>query len=108
MSHSDLLRVEPAQERSTSRVASILTAAEQHYDEVGRDLFTTGGVAKLAGCSVGTVYRYFSDRVVLMDAIRPERDHESDKLDAIREVHEQDKSLLQKWKTVRRIVGERS
>lgn len=105
MSHSNLLRTAPSQKRSNTRVEAILEAARVHYEEAGRDNFTTGGVAALAGCSVGTVYRYFSDRVVLMDAIMPGRDSDALALQAIREVNDLDRSLLHKWKTVQRIVG---
>jgi hypothetical protein len=68
------LRNVPAQPRSSSRLQSILSAAEEVYAEVGRDKFTTGAVAERVGCSIGTIYRYFKDRIALLDALDPDRD----------------------------------
>jgi AcrR family transcriptional regulator len=42
--------------------------------EIGRDRFTTGQVAKLAGVSIGTVYRYFPSRISMLDYVWPDRD----------------------------------
>ena len=82
--NEDVLRKKPAQSRSSDRVKDILSAARTHYTEVGRDRFNTTAVAQLAGCSVGTLYRYFVDRVALMDAFVPHRDSHEHKL---REIH---------------------
>lgn len=82
--NEDVLRKKPAQPRSSDRVKDILSAARTHYTEVGRDRFNTTAVAQLAGCSVGTLYRYFKDRVALMDAFAPDRDIHQHKL---REIH---------------------
>lgn len=65
------MRVSPSQSRANARVDSILKAAKEHLAEVGRDRFSLGPVQKKAGCSVGTIYRYFEDRVALLNAIDP-------------------------------------
>lgn len=40
---------------------------------IGRDRFTTAQVAELAGVSIGSVYRYFTDRTAMLEYIWPER-----------------------------------
>lgn len=59
-----------------TRLTSIRTAAVKLYNDpkIGRDRMTTADVAKSAKCSIGTVYRYFTDRVALLDDIAPDRD----------------------------------
>jgi AcrR family transcriptional regulator len=71
------LRHQPVQFRSETRLNQIKAAATILYNtpEVGRDRLTTAHVATLAGCSIATVYRYFQDRVALLDAIAPDRDN---------------------------------
>lgn len=64
------LRVEPAQERSLARIDALLDAAAAVVDEVGFDRLTTAQVAELSGASIGTVYRYFPDRIALLSALR--------------------------------------
>jgi len=64
------LRVEPAQERSLARIDTLLDAAAAVVDEVGFDRLTTAQVAELSGASIGTVYRYFPDRIALLSALR--------------------------------------
>jgi AcrR family transcriptional regulator len=68
------LRNEPAQSRSVVRVAQIESAARVVLYEDGRDAFTTARVAEVAMCSIGSIYRYFPDRVALLDRIWPDRD----------------------------------
>lgn len=63
------LRVEPAQERSLARIDALLDAAAAVVDEVGFDRLTTAQVAELSGASIGTVYRYFPDRIALLAAL---------------------------------------
>jgi AcrR family transcriptional regulator len=77
---STTYRNEPVQDRAKARVASIISAAREVYNEVGQDYFNTNLVAEKAECSIGTVYRYFPDRVPLMDIIAPERNLASEKL----------------------------
>lgn len=73
---SAVIRNEPQQKRAAARVEAIKKAAITLYNDpaIGRDRFTTAQVADLAGCSIGSVYRYFTDRVALLDAIAPDRD----------------------------------
>jgi hypothetical protein len=68
------LRTSPVQQRSLDRLAAITAAAHQALAENGRDRFTTQQVAEISGCSIGTIYRYFDDRVAILDAIFPDRD----------------------------------
>jgi AcrR family transcriptional regulator len=70
----DPLRRDPVQERSTATLAKITAAATVVLARVGRDRLTTTAVAEEAGVSIGTVYRYFVDRVAVLDAIYPNRD----------------------------------
>lgn len=66
---SALLRNEPVQARSTARLASLLDAAAAIIDEIGYERLTTAMVAERAGASIGTVYRYFPDRVVVLQSL---------------------------------------
>lgn len=71
-----MTRVEPVQARSSKRRLRILAAAAQVISDLGpdgRDRFTTGQVAAAAHCSIGTVYRYFEDRVDILNALYPDR-----------------------------------
>jgi AcrR family transcriptional regulator len=61
-----LLRNEPVQARSTARLSSLLDAAAAVVDEIGYERLTTAMVAEKAGASIGTVYRYFPDRIVVL------------------------------------------
>ena len=65
------LRNTPRQARADRRVAQIRAAARLVIVTRGRDRFTTADVATLAGCSIGTLYRYFPDRVALLDDLFP-------------------------------------
>lgn len=64
-----VLRNEPVQARSTARLTALLNAAAEIADEVGFERLTTAMVAERAGASIGTVYRYFPDRIVLLQAL---------------------------------------
>lgn len=63
------LRNEPVQARSTARLTALLDAAAKIVDEIGFERLTTAMVAERAGASIGTVYRYFPDRIVLLQAL---------------------------------------
>lgn len=104
MSLNNGMRVEPTQKRAKARVDTILEAAHQHYWEVGRDHFNLEGVAAIAGCSVATVYRYFKDRIVLLDAVFPERDRAEVKLTAIYNLRNADIPPAEKWVAVEYIL----
>lgn len=64
-----MLRNEPVQARSTARLASLLDAAAEIIDEIGYERLTTAMVAERAGASIGTVYRYFPDRIVVLQSL---------------------------------------
>jgi AcrR family transcriptional regulator len=74
------LRHKPLQARSTARLEQILAAARVVLAEDGRDRLTTARIAQVAGCSIGTLYRYFPDRVMILDAIAPDRDNPLNRL----------------------------
>lgn len=63
------IRVEPVQARSTARVNALLDAASETMHELGYEQLTTAMVADRAGASIGTVYRYFPDRVAVLQAV---------------------------------------
>jgi len=63
------LRNEPVQARSTARLSALLDAAAQIVDEIGYERLTTAMVAERAGASIGTVYRYFPDRIAVLQAL---------------------------------------
>jgi AcrR family transcriptional regulator len=62
-------RVEPVQARSAARVTALLDAACSTMHSVGYEPLTTAMVAEAAGASIGTVYRYFPDRVAVLQAV---------------------------------------
>jgi AcrR family transcriptional regulator len=64
-----LLRNAPVQARSAARLAALLDAAACVLAEVGMERLTTALVAERAEASIGTVYRYFPDRVTLLQAL---------------------------------------
>lgn len=66
----------PTQLRSLNRLETIRAAAIELYNDpkVGRDRLGTADIADLAGVSIGTIYRYYIDRVHILDDIAPNRD----------------------------------
>lgn len=66
---STLLRNEPVQARSAARLTGLLDAAAAVVDEIGYERLTTAMVAERAGASIGTVYRYFPDRIVVLQGL---------------------------------------
>ena len=68
------LRNEPIQGRSITTLESIEEAARVVINRVGRDSFTTAMIAEESGRSIGTIYRYFPDRVSILDRVWPNRD----------------------------------
>jgi AcrR family transcriptional regulator len=66
---SSVVRLEPVQQRSTRRVEDLLDAAARYIHDNGFETLTTAHVSELAGSSIGTVYRYFPDRIALLDAL---------------------------------------
>ena len=51
-------------------MSALLDAAAEVVDEVGFDRITTAMVAERAGASIGTVYRYYPDRVAVLEGLR--------------------------------------
>jgi AcrR family transcriptional regulator len=66
------LRNQPQQDRSTFTLNCLTEAAQQVAEQHGYDGLTTARVAERAGVSIGTVYRYFADRLAIINAIDPE------------------------------------
>jgi AcrR family transcriptional regulator len=60
------LRNSPQQERSRLSLENILRVCGEIIDETGHAGVTTAEVAKRAEMAIGTVYRFFPDRVALM------------------------------------------
>ena len=63
------IRNEPVHARSTARLAALLDAAAHVVDEIGYERLTTAMVAERAGASIGTVYRYFPDRIAVLQSL---------------------------------------
>lgn len=63
------IRNEPVQARSTARLATLLDSAAAVVDEIGYERLTTAMVAERAGASIGTVYRYFPDRIAVLQSL---------------------------------------
>lgn len=66
---SGLLINTPVQARSNARVAALLDAAAKVVHDEGYEELTTANVAEAADASIGTVYRYFEDRVKVLEAL---------------------------------------
>lgn len=67
------LRIIPVQHRSHVQIEQIVAAALIVLAQIGRDRFTTADIAAEARVSIGTVYRYFADRVAILDYVWPNR-----------------------------------
>ncbi|WP_072313716.1 TetR/AcrR family transcriptional regulator [Agrococcus sp. Marseille-P2731] len=63
------VRNEPVQARAAHRIEALLDAAAAVVVEHGIEHLTTALVAERAGASIGTVYRYFPDRVAVLVAL---------------------------------------
>ncbi|MGA1838358.1 TetR/AcrR family transcriptional regulator [Herbiconiux sp. 11R-BC] len=63
------MRNEPVQARSSERIGALLDAASAVVAEVGIERLTTAMVAERANASIGTVYRYFPDRIAVLSAM---------------------------------------
>ena len=67
--HSDQLRNAPIQARSRERLRRVLDGADELLARDGAEAFTTTRVAAYAGVPVGSVYRFFSDKASIVDAL---------------------------------------
>jgi AcrR family transcriptional regulator len=63
------LRNVPLQARSRARLGRVLDAAEELLERDGADAFSTTAVARVAGVSVGSVYRFFPDKQSIVEAL---------------------------------------
>jgi AcrR family transcriptional regulator len=64
-----VLRRAPVQRRSTERLERILDACARELDEGGYERLSTRAVAARAGVPIGSVYRFFSDKRAMTDAL---------------------------------------
>lgn len=64
-----IIRNEPVQARSAARLTALLDAAAHVIHEIGYERLTTAMVAERAGASIGTVYRYFPDRIAVLQSL---------------------------------------
>ncbi len=60
------MRRRPQQARSQERVNLILDTAAELIAEVGYEAVTTNAIAKRAGVSIGSLYRYFPDKDAIL------------------------------------------
>jgi AcrR family transcriptional regulator len=63
------LRNTPVQARSRARLGRVLDAAELVLERSGAESFNTTAVARMAGVSVGAVYRFFPDKQAIVEAL---------------------------------------
>jgi AcrR family transcriptional regulator len=71
-SHVDtagLIRNAPVQARSAARLTALLDAAAGLAELAHYERLTTAMVAERAGASIGTVYRYFPDRIAVLQSL---------------------------------------
>lgn len=59
----------PTQERSRKRVSAILDAAACVFAEIGFEAATTEAIAERAKTSIGSLYQFFPNKLVLFEAV---------------------------------------
>ncbi len=64
-----VFRRHPQQQRSQARVERILQAAAEVFWEVGYDAATTHAIAQRAHTAVGTLYRFFPNKLAIFHAL---------------------------------------
>lgn len=77
------VRVAPVQLRSTKRVSNILDAAAAYVAHNGYETLTTAAIADTSGASIGTIYRYFPDRLAMLQTLAGRNQQRA--LDALRD-----------------------
>jgi AcrR family transcriptional regulator len=77
------VRVAPVQLRSTKRVSNILDAAAAYVSQNGYETLTTAAIAETSGASIGTIYRYFPDRLAMLQTLAGRNQQRA--LDALRD-----------------------
>lgn len=100
-----MIRAVPVQARAKKRYEAILEAARAHYSEVGRDRFNLDQVAEAAGCSVATIYRYFEDRITLIEVAVPPLMQPEIVLEKIREISRTDMPPAVKWAETEKLIS---
>ncbi len=68
-SNSDQMRRKPQQARSIERVNHILNIADEVFAQMGFEGATTIEIAARAKMSVGSLYRFFPDKVAILKAL---------------------------------------
>lgn len=63
------VRRAPTQHRAGRQIERILDAASRVVTEKGLTATTTADIAKVAGVSIGSVYRYFPDKTAVLRAV---------------------------------------
>lgn len=63
------LRMEPQQTRSNTRIIQLLDGAASYIHSHGFETMTTQAVVEMSGNSIGTLYRFFNDRVDVLNAL---------------------------------------
>lgn len=63
------LRNAPTQARSRERLQRVLDAADELLAQDGAPTFTTTRVADAAGVPIGSIYRFFSDKEAIIEAL---------------------------------------
>src|SRR6202011_217970 len=62
MAKSTAMRRQPQQARGEERLAAILQAAAEVFDEVGFDAATTNMIARRANTAIGSLYDFFPNK----------------------------------------------
>ena len=68
-SNEPVFRRQPQQQRSQERVEQILKAAAEVFWEMGYDSATTHAIAQRAQTAVGTLYRFFPNKLAIFHAL---------------------------------------
>ncbi|MEP9315826.1 TetR/AcrR family transcriptional regulator [Pseudomonas sp. LABIM340] len=67
------MRKQPTQQRASEMVAVLVEAAALEIGERGLDGLTTNHVARRAGVSVGSLYQYFANKEMIVEALLMQR-----------------------------------
>lgn len=68
-----ITRKQPIQKRSEVTIEKLRSAARTVIAREGRDRFTTSQIVAEAGVSVGILYRYWANRIDVLDDLYPNR-----------------------------------
>jgi AcrR family transcriptional regulator len=93
-SRPETMRKQPRQARSRATVEAILDAGAQVLGRQGWAGFTTNEVAEASGVSIGSLYQYFPNKLVLIEAIT--RRHFDDVLAVLRTIDDDTMPLSQR------------